>query len=84
MAINYHTVPHRKCQMDHVCHKNICCQSKSPKQYKNTDFSPKNNNLGNTGSISTGKKEEDVAMEPVLPRFLFLGEKSVILFCFFE
>ena len=32
------TVPRRKCQMDHVCHKNKCCQSNSPKQYKNTDL----------------------------------------------
>ena len=50
------TVPHRKRQMDHVCHKNKCCQSYSKKQYNNTDFSPKNNNLGNTGSIATRKK----------------------------
>ena len=32
------TVPHRKRQTDHVCHKNKCCQSNSPKQYKNTDL----------------------------------------------
>ena len=28
------------------------------------------------------KKEEDVAMEPVLPRLLFLSKKSVLLYCF--
>ena len=31
-------MPHRKRQTDHVCHKNKCCQSNSPKQYKNTDL----------------------------------------------
>ena len=34
----WNTVPHRKRQTDHVCHKNKCCQSNSPKQYKNTDL----------------------------------------------
>ena len=34
----FSTVPHRKCQMYHFCHKNKCCQSNSPKQYKNTDL----------------------------------------------
>ena len=77
-------MPRRKCQMDHVCHKNKCCQSTSPKQYKNNDFSAKNNNPGNTVSIVTRKKEEDVAMEPVLPRLFFLSKKSVFLHYFGE
>ena len=34
--------------------------------------------------VKSKKKEEDVAMEPVLPRLLFLGEKSVFLYCFGE
>ena len=66
-----------KRQMGYVFHTNKCCQSNSPKQYKNTDFSPKNNILGHTGSIATGKKEKDVAMEPVLPRLFFLSKKSL-------
>jgi len=62
-----------------VCHTNKCCKSNSPKQYKTTDFSPKNNNLGNTGSIATSSSFFPVDMEPVLPRLLFLGEKCSVL-----
>ena len=55
LIMNQNTVPHRKRQMDYVCHKNKCCQSYSQKQYNNTDFSPKKNKLGNPCSISTWK-----------------------------
>ena len=77
------TVPHRKCQMDHVCHKNKCCQSNLPKQYKNTDFLLKNNYLGNTGSVATAPSFFSCCYGTSVAKIIIFGWKISVLILLF-